>query len=366
MLTQDKLVDLYRNLREEKVLSIYIDGRASEFSERDLWKKRLERGLAEARKDLEQRANGEVQPFARTLARVQEKLGEHDAFLPNRGWVSFATPDKLWYAEPVRVPMPDLVRWESGIRVAPYVRALKQGRPVITVLVDSRRGRVFQYQNGEIAEPVNVVVDDISGDLSDVNVSKRATSRSGVRGKTATDAAQKVLEVEAGRLRKHLAGIVQELAGTAGFCVMGGNPEAAHALRDQLPSNLQERTLVETGLHLEMSASEVQSISEDAASRLTQSRQESLLEEVINLTHSGGKGALGAEEVERALREGRVETFLLSRGFIRGNPDYADHLVGAAFEQHAEVEELSFDGAERLDTEGEGVAARLRFVNPPA
>jgi peptide subunit release factor 1 (eRF1) len=101
---------------------------------------------------------------------------------------------------------------------------------------------------------------------------------------------------------------------------------------------------------------------EAAASKLNQSLQEQELAEVVDLARSGGKGALGADPVLKALKESRVDTLFLSRGFIRANPEYADHLVGAAFEQHAEVEELSYEGAERLDTEGEGVAARLRYT----
>ncbi len=364
MLNHEALIDLYRKLREEKVLSVYIDGRASEFSERGLWKKRLEHGVADARRRMQETTPEDEKDLEKALELIQKELGQYDQFLPDRGWVGFATADTLHYAEAVRVPMPDLVCWEPGVRVAPYVRALKQDRPVITVLSDRRRARIFRYAQGELSEPMNIIAEDVSGDLSDINTSKRASSYSGIRGQTGTDAAQKVLAVEADRLRKHLADTVAEEAGDGGFVVLGGTSEWATALRDQLPRGLASRTLQEAGAHLEMSTAEVRKVSEDAASRLTQSAQERLLEEVVNQAHSGGKGALGTEEVERALRESRVETLLLTRGFIRANPDYADHLVGAAFQQHADVEELSFDGAQRLDREGDGVAARLRFRAP--
>ncbi len=364
MLSRDKLIDLYRELREEYVLSVYIDGRVSEFSDRNLWKKRLERGVTQARERAQGQENGKLEGFDDALSQIQEELGKHDGYLPNRGWVGFATPERVWYAEAVRVPMPDLVCWEPGIRVAPYVRALKQARPVITVLVDQRRGRIFEYLHGEIEEPTNVIAEEISGDLSDVSSSKRATSHSGVRGKTATDAAQKVLDVESDRLRKRLADKIAKMAGDHGYVVLGGTPEATAQLKEYFSPALQKRSLYASSLHLEMTPAQVRTASEDAASLLTQSRQEELLEEVVNQAHSGGKGALGPAAVQRALRESRVETLLLSRSFLRANPDFADHLVGHAFQQHADVEELSFDGAERLDREGEGLAARLRFRLP--
>jgi hypothetical protein len=62
----------------------------------------------------------------------------------------------------------------------------------------------------------------------------------------------------------------------------------------------------------------------------------------------------------------RVDTLLLSRTFIRAQPDAADQCVGSALAQDASVEELSEEGAARLDREGGGIGARLRYrVRPP-
>ena len=57
----------------------------------------------------------------------------------------------------------------------------------------------------------------------------------------------------------------------------------------------------------------------------------------------------------------RVVTLLLSRTFIRSDPERADECVGAALAQGASVEELSDEGAERLDALGGGMGARLRY-----
>lgn len=362
MLTHDELVDLYRNLRQEKVLSVYLDGVVSDFAERTAWRRRLDRQVGEARKALNGPAPGEEGEFQRALGRIESALNEYEAFLPDRGWVGFATPDDLVYANPVRAPMPDLVRWEEGIRVAPYVRALKQDRLVMATLVDSRRARVFEYRDGELGEPENLSAETFLGDLTDINVSKRATSHSGVRGKTGTDAAQRFLEVGSERMLKKLMELVTERVGSSGILVLGGTPEAAAAARSHLPQQLQDRVAIRTSLPVEASEPEVRDHIEAAASELNQALQQRLLNEVVDQAKSGGKGALGPESVEQALKEARVDILLLSRNFIRGNPDYADHLVGAAFEQHADVEEISGEGADRLDVEGEGIAARLRYT----
>ncbi len=361
MLKYDELVELYRELRAEQVLSVFIDGRTSDFSEHNLWRKRLDHEVSELRERLRADEPGDTRTFDSALAKIEEALEEYDRFLPDRGWVGFATAERLVYADTVSVPMPDLVRWESGIRVAPYVRALKQDRVVVGVLVDSRRARVFEYKDGTLRESKDLLAETFLGDLTDATVSKRASSNSGVRGRTGTDAAHRFLEVGAERMLKRLAEVVGEIAGPDGLVVIGGVAEQAANAIQHLPAGLAGRTTQRSSMSVEMADADVQDALESAASDLNRSIQGELLQEVIDQARSGGRGALGPESVEQAVREGRVDTLLLSRDFIGGNPDYADHLVGAAFEHGGEVEELSSEGADRLDVEGRGVAARLRY-----
>jgi hypothetical protein len=52
----------------------------------------------------------------------------------------------------------------------------------------------------------------------------------------------------------------------------------------------------------------------------------------------------------------------MSRSFIAMSPDSDDHLIGAVFEDVGEVEEISMEEPNLLDTEGLGVTARLRYA----
>ena len=92
--------------------------------------------------------------------------------------------------------------------------------------------------------------------------------------------------------------------------------------------------------------------------KLTSPRQ--LWEKFLDLTDEASKS--DNQATKEALREGRVDALLLSRGFRERDGDLVDRFVGTAFDQGALVEELSADGAGRLDEEGEGVGARLRYV----
>lgn len=361
MLNRDQLIDLYRIHREQNVLSVYVDGEGRDPAERRAWTLELDQGMTRERARLQSEAPDDLEAFDRARARVEDRLGRFGAFLPARGWVGFATEADLAYAEELPVPMPHLVRWERGLRAAPYVRALKQDRVVVAVLVDSRKARVFTYRNGEIEEREDLLANLDIADFGELGISNRPAMHSGARGKTATDAANRALDVSASRLQARVSDVVRDMTGPEGFVVLGGTPEAESAVAHQLES-MADRVIKRSALHLAMSEAEVKAVVEEAASTLSGRLQCELLRSVIDQARAGGKGTLGVSPTEEALRGARVDTLLLTRGFRLRHPDLADHFVGTAFEQGAAVEELSGENADRLDDEAEGVAARLRYV----
>ena len=320
---------------------------------------RLEHEVSRRRKELNGN-DGERNAFERAWENLRQRLEAFDAFIPARGWVGFATPDRVWYAENVPVQMPDAVFWAEGIRVAPYVRGLKQSRPVIVAILDSRRARIFRYQTGEVVEVEDAMADTFMGDLADVGMSKRAVSRTGVRGETSTDAGQRAMDVSSARMARHVMGVAAELAGSHGFLVVGGVTAAVAGALQELPKQIQTRVIEAPALYVEIGDAELKQVVEGTASELTKRYQMDLLDAVIESAGPGGRACVGREETLRALEEMRVDTLLLSRNLIKDEPEQADECVGAALAQGASVEELSEEGASRLDAEG-GMAARLRY-----
>lgn len=359
MLTHDELMTLYRANRADNVLSVYLSADANDPAQRSAWRRVLDHCIEETRNQLGSKSDGVA--FDAALDRVRAELDRFDAFLPGHGWVGFATPDRLLYAEAVAVRMPDLVRFERGIHTAPYVRALKQERPVVTVLVDSRRARIFRYHDGQLDEPIDLRADMFIGDLTDVHTAKRATTHTGIRGETGTDLAQRLHEVGSDRLVKQLAEVIVEQAGINGFVVIGGASEIVAAAASRLPKALDGRVLEQPSLFVDMKPAEVKDATRAAASELTRVRHKELLERVLDAASAKGRGCTGRKETEQALNDRRVETLLMSRAFILDNPDLADRCVGAALEQDADVEELSGEAAQRLDEEHGGIAAELRY-----
>ncbi len=361
MLTREELVGLYRKHRSERVLSIYLNADEHDPAKRRAWRRALDHVVADAQRGVGESV-AERQAWDSALGHLKKELRRYDAFLPERGWAGFATPDAVLYAETLPVPMPDLARWEDGLRVAPYVRALKQAVPVITVLVDSRQARLYRYRQGAFEELPELRADMFFGDLRDVNMSKRATTHSGVRGETDTDAARRFEEVGSERLLKALTEAIREHAGAEGTVLVGGTTEMTAATVQRLPRTLNGRVTEDPSLSFYQSTAELKRAAETAASAMTERRQQRTLEQVIELAGAGGRGCLGRTGTDRALAERRVEVLLLSKHLRQKDPEYSDFCVGAAFEQDADVEELLAGAATKLDNAAEGIGARLRFT----
>ena len=358
MLDHGQLADLYRTHRNEKILSVYLDTNQQDFAERDRWKLELKNLVAEQRNGAEG-----SEDFERALAHLVEAMDPGaQRFISGRGWAGFATPERAIYAGGLPTPMPNLVRWEDGLRVAPYVRALKQTRPVVAVIVDSRKARVLRYEEGEIRSDSPLHADTYIGDLTDVNVSKRASGHSGVRGKTGTDAAQKFLEIERDRMIAKTADEVREQLGSDGFLVIGGVERAAATLEKEFSQLPDSRILRRDTLNFDMSDAEIRGVVEEAASELSDREARDTVAELIDRAGAGDRACLGDEDTERALREQRVDTLVVTDRVRQERPDRIDHFEGAAFEQSATVVEVRSDSAAELERQGGGIGALLRYA----
>ncbi|MDX1577997.1 MAG: hypothetical protein R3266_05910 [Gemmatimonadota bacterium] len=367
LLARDELHALYNEFLEIPVLSVYLDADQHDPAERDAWRIALKQGIASERKKLESAggdAKEELAALDRAFEHLRDAIGVADSsFLPGRGWAGFATEDGIVHAGSVPVPMPNLVRWERGLRAAPYLRVLKQARPVFLTIIDQRRAAIYRYHGGEFELVRGLHADTEIGDLTDIGQPKRASQRSGIRGKTGTDAAQAILEVATGKLMNRLASELEDLLEDSdGFLVLGGISQQISALEKHLPEALGGRTVRRSSLHFESEESELKETVEEAASELTSSLHQRLLESVMELARSNGRGCLGREDTEEALRAQRVRLLLVSVGLTNSDPDYADHLVGTAFGTNgAEAHILTRDPGERLDREAGGVGAALHY-----
>jgi hypothetical protein len=350
--------ELYRMLADQNVLSVYIAAEEHDPTERSSWRMRLSRGLDEAEQRLDDGEHGE---FAMARRHLESELSSYTGFLPGRGWAAFVTGDGVRLCAQVPATMPDRVRWRRGPVLGPWLRTAKQQRPVAVALVDSRRARLLRYQQGELTEDVDFRGDSFIDDLTDRNMSKRASTHSGVRGETATDAADRVTQQEMERLLKRAADAIAAVGNDA-LIVIGGAPVAAAALRTALPAPAMQRTLVDPSLFVAMTEPELKSVIEASATAITQNLQLSTVQEVMNLAAGGDRGLLGYVGGLSAAEHGQVELLLLTPQFLAEEEDSAEELLALVLESGGAIDVVSGDAADLLDRAAAGVAMRLRYV----
>jgi peptide subunit release factor 1 (eRF1) len=361
MLSHEAILRLHQDLGHRKVLSLYLNAGETNPAERRAWRLRLSGMLKQLDAELGTRDSDEQEAARSALALLEAELARYPGLLPERGWVGFASADRVWHAGPTPAPLPDLVRWEQGVHVAPYVRALKQSRPVTTVVADQRHARIYGYLHGELREDQVLWADSVIADSSSAGASKRASTHSGMRGEPRGDTARRISEVATQRMVREVLTKLPERVGEEGLLVITGTSETMSTILRALPDRLRTRAIDVPGVHTDASDAELREVVEAAASELSARLQKDVVDEVIEATRSAGRACLGRERTERALRMGAVDTLVLSRAFTRAHPDLTERLVDLTLDHGARVEEVAEAAAESLDREG-GVGARLRYL----
>jgi hypothetical protein len=351
------LADLRRQLADMHVLSVYVDAAENDPTERFSWRKRLSAQLDRIDQNFVDKTG---ESFNSARRHLEEELRTYSGFLPGRGWAAFVTADRVWHVGEVPAPMPDLVRWRRGPVLGPYLRALKQNRPVVLALVDQRRARLLRYHDGTLSEYADYRADGYIDDLTDRNTSKRATAHSGIRGETGTDAADRILRQETDRLVKQVAKDLRPDGD--GFVILAGSTPAVAALQKLIEPAGGERLIVEPALHLAMSIAELQPKVEAAASALTGRLQLARVAAVVDDAGPGGSGAIGSEALADACARGQVERLLVTTAFVTDHEDVAEELIGQTLDHGGVVELVGDEAAALLHSTGDGAAARLRYA----
>jgi hypothetical protein len=362
MLTYEKLVELERSLRGEWVLSVYVDGDVTDPVGRTRWRHALERALDRTRATLDRAPAAQRTAFDRCVARVSELLPPSVVSLYPPGWVAFIGPDAVHHVGSLHVAAPTLVVWQTGIRVGPYVRALKQHQPAVAAVVDSTGARVYRYIHGALERVETLHAHARLDRPEHMGDPPPSGFHSGTRGRTATDEAERVRRAGRASMMRRLASRLMELAGDDSWILLGGADEAVSELTAALPKPMlrHERVRVMPELDAHATDARVAAAAERGAMLQRRARDLMLIDEVIDRSASGGKGAVGSEATLRAVRDGAADRLFFTERFLHEHPDDTEELVRAAFDKRAQVEQASGDAAVRLDAAG-GVGARLRY-----
>jgi hypothetical protein len=367
VLTPRNLASIVRAGAGTETLTVYLDARVTDPAMRHAWRPAL---LAAVRAERARLADDRARAdFDRAAALLEEPTPVPGGVWGAPGWVAFLTPDGPLYADHVPVQVPTLAVWRDGPFVSPYLRVLKQHRPVIVALVDSRSARFFRYAWGAataLPDRTLTVHEELGPTPAGVS-ELRARSTPAPRGALGTERASRRRLALFRRLAALLGARVAELAGRDAWIVIGGTPEWAHLAGEALSPRFPGRLAVSASLDRDATEGAVARAANDAASALRAAHGRALLDWLLERALPQGRGEAGVPATQRALHAQAVDLLLLSPELLRRHPHEAEDAVRAALAQGADVEVLSGEAGEQLDRVAGGVAARLRFAidGPP-
>jgi hypothetical protein len=363
MLTQDELAPLAHSLETTKVLSAYLDVTARDPALRHAWRTELHCALRRIRDGIAADQHAERAALSRAADVLEERLTNELGAGATRGVVAFASSQQLHHVETSCVHMPTVVAWDSGPRVAPYLRLLRARRTVILAEVNAEGARLYRYRNGALESLEHLRAHVATEPHYHMGSMPRQGFHTGTRGATGTDAAQRELRAGTRRMLQELARRLTVLAGAESWVVIGGTPQSAKAAQAALPVSLAHRTVVRPQLHIWASDAEIRDAAERAASELQDAEDLEGVDSAIAQAAGARRGATGAEATLRALASGAVEDLYVSDAFIQRSPEDAEAAVRGALANGARPQIVCGDAADLLNEKAQGIAARLRYVS---
>lgn len=358
MLKPTELRELWRDLEDREVLTVYLDSRVTDPAMREAWRPAMLTAVRAAGAQIS--SEDERARFEKASAHLRNPSPPPGGMWGAPGWVAFATEDGIRYSGDLPVQPVPLAVWRRGPVVAPYMRALKQHNPVFIAIVESRSARLYRYASGglEALEELNGPAEEADFDGGSPSGRSVPAARSAV----GTEAAARKRQAAFNKMAAELAPKLESLAGDESFVLIGGASEWAHQAFDALGRKLAGRALLSDTLHQDSTDAQIVRAAKDAASELRGSIGSDIVAGLLNRGTGHARAAVSIPAIQRGLRANAVDLLLVTPEFIRQHEDVAEDLVRLAIDQGAAVEVPSGAAAEKLDRETGGTAARLRFA----
>jgi hypothetical protein len=362
MLTWQELVELERSLPQQKVLSVYLDGTVRDPAARAAWRRILRNGLTRTRDALRDAPHAEREAFDACVAQLEKAVGPDEVALGSPGWMGFFAAGAEPRVARLPVAVESQVAWGDGLRIAPALGASVAHAPAALALVDARVARIYRLGEEALELLETQRAEAHVGPAEHMGYPPRVGFHTGTRGTAATDEAQRELRAGTEAMLREVAHRLEGIAGRGGCILLGGIPETVAELERSLSERGRERAHRIAGVDVHATPAQLTAM---AIAERHVAEQEGALQRVLAVLDrgaAGGKGALGLEATAEALAERAVERVLVTPRFITDHPAEMEAVLRESFAQAAGVELMTGAAAGRLDADGGGVAARLRFV----
>jgi hypothetical protein len=255
--------------------------------------------------------------------------------------------------------------------VVPLLWVMEEYQPYLLVLVDHEKARFYTASLGELGFQDAMTLELDTEDWVEKSAQRTASSEAGhfTRGTGSTgfgrgnkrDEFEQRVDEHHHRFYREIAARIEHISRDRDIqrLVLGGNEHSAHAVRDLLHESVAELVVDVQSIPMYFTTQEIIERVQPAALDYERQQEMDLVEQVINLAKSGGRGALGRVDVMQALDQQRVE--VLVAPWRLDDPELEAELPARVFASSGTIELVHGEAAERLKAEG-GLAARLYYA----
>jgi hypothetical protein len=241
--------------------------------------------------------------------------------------------------------------------VAPLVRVIDEYEPYLIVMIDREKAGLLAAYLGSVEYQEQMTAELHMSDWHEMKLASSPASVGYTKSGHSRDRFAARVDEQIEHFYRDVARRASDLREKyhAERVILVGSMEAAHALKESMSG---ENVIDIVPVPMWLSPGEVLAKVLPLALDYERQQESTLLDSVINLAKSGGRGALGYDDVIDAFTKQAVELFIVP-GDSRANEE-VDNLTARAVELGAKVEFVHGEAAERLKREG-GLAARLYY-----
>ena len=150
MLSHEELMTLEQKLRDETVLSIYVNGDFSDVAARNQSRTELRNALDAVEESMREASHAEREEFASARRLALDEVDGYTSGDGKTGWMGVFTSDRAHFTGVASISVPTTATWSQGANLAPAIRMLKESRPVLVVVTDRTQARNYRYVGQEI------------------------------------------------------------------------------------------------------------------------------------------------------------------------------------------------------------------------
>lgn len=359
MLSPSDLMSLHRSLRNEHVLSVFVDRSASDPAEQRAWRTALDNRFVTLRDQIGGSSPDERERFERCVDLAVKALDGLGPAAGAAGWAAFVTADGVRDARDLTIETPTFATWTQGAWLVPCLRDAKDDRSIVAI-ADSRHTSIYEYRNGGI-ERIDRVRSHHEVQNPPLHMgASQSGFHPGTHGAPGRDAAQRGALAGRDHMIAEAVDRISRLAGTDGWILVAGIKTVRARLLEQLTAVAPDRVFELESLDIHASDAEIAHAARAGALALRDAIDSRRIHEIVEAAGPHGLGAVGPAATKEALDHVCVRQLYVSGRYVAEHSMEAAAAVRDSLDQNAGVEEVSGHAAELLDGLG-GIAAALRF-----